>query len=337
MAAAGCVKQGAPTMVLTREAIARLLLPAACLEAVRGAYCRLMAGEIEISPVGHLAATDGGFHIKSALSTRSPRRAVIKMNSNFPQNPQRSGLPVIQGMIALFDADCGALLALMDSAEITARRTAASSALAAQLLARRDSGRLALIGCGVQARHHLEALSTLFPLREVALFDTSSDRMKELAESAAARGLAAETSASISAATRGADIIVTTTPSQRALLDLADVSPGCFIAAVGADSAGKQELTPELMRKARVVPDILAQAATMGDLQHALARGTMTARDIHAELGEIVVGRAPARCSDADIFVFDSTGTALADLAAAEIAFELASNGRDVPQVRLSA
>ena len=230
------------------------------------------------------------------------------MNSNFPQNPQRNGLPVIQGMIALFDADGGALLALMDSAEITARRTAASSALAAQLLARADSRRLALIGCGVQARHHLDAFVALFPLRAVALFDTSSDRMNELSESAAARGLTAETSSSISAATRGADIIVTTTPSQRAVLDIADVSPGCFIAAVGADSAGKQELTPELMSKARVVPDILAQAATMGDLQHALVAGTMTPRDIHAELGEIVVGRAPARRSDTEIFVFDSTG-----------------------------
>jgi ornithine cyclodeaminase/alanine dehydrogenase len=324
------------TLLLTREAIARSVPPAAYLSAVRSAFQRLGAGEFDTPSVGHLAGLDGAFHIKAAISSTSPRRAAVKINGNFPHNFVRHGLPVIQGFIALLDGERGRLLALMDSIEITARRTAATSALAAQRLARGESRRLALIGCGVQARYHLEALAELYRFDSVALYDRSAERAADLAQQVQANNFVADVRSSAHAATLGADIIVTSTPSRAALLGADDVSAGCFIAAIGADSAGKQELAPELLHRARVVPDVLAQAVHMGDLQHALAARVMTAQDIHGELADVVCGRAPGRTSDDELFVFDSTGSAVADLAAAEVAYEIACGDPTALRIRLN-
>ena len=325
------------TLVLTRADIVRLVAPQAYLEAVHDAFRRLGAGEIATPDVGKVPAVEGAFHIKSAISTAALHRAVVKVNGNFPNNAARFGRPAIQGFIALLDGLCGRVLALMDSAEITARRTAASSAVAARLLARRESRSLALIGCGVQARYHLQALAPLFPLRSVSLSDPSRPSVQALAEIATQLGLAVTIASSCASAAREADIVVTTTPSRCAILEADDVSPGCFVAAVGADSAGKHELAPALLKRARVVPDILAQATSMGDLQHAFASGVMKPQDIHGELADVVTGRVTARTHDEEIFVFDSTGSGIADLAAAEAAYEAAlRDGRSL-RLRLDA
>ena len=216
------------TLLLTREAIARSVPPGAYLAAVGSAFRRLGASEIDTPAVSHLAGLDGAFHIKAAISTTSPRRAAVKVNGNFPHNLVRHGLPVIQGFIALLDSERGRLLALMDSIEITARRTAATSALAAQHLARGQSRRLALIGCGVQARYHLEALAELYRFDSVALYDRSPERAADLAQKVQDSGLLADVKSSARAATLGADIIVTATPSRAAFLDVDDVCAGCL-------------------------------------------------------------------------------------------------------------
>jgi alanine dehydrogenase len=311
------------TLILTRELIAQLVPPGAYLDAVRTAFRQLGSAEIATPPVAHLDGLDGKFHIKAAVRSTDPRRAAVKVNGNFPHNPERHGSPAIQGFIALLDAERGAVLALMDSMEITARRTAACSALAAQLLAPANARRLALIGCGVQARYHIDALAPLFSLESVALYDRFAARATQFAGDLQGR-FDVEVQPSPAAAARGAQIVVTATPSRTALLDASDVDAGCFIAGVGADSAGKQELSPALLGRARVVPDVLAQAVHMGDLQHAVRTGVMTQTDIHGELADIVLGRVPGRTSADEIFVFDSTGTAIADLAAAEVVYERA-------------
>jgi ornithine cyclodeaminase/alanine dehydrogenase-like protein (mu-crystallin family) len=222
----------------------------------------------------------------------------------------------------------------MDSTEITARRTAACSALAAQRLAPANARHLALIGCGVQARYHVEALAQLFSLESIALYDNVAERAIELAGDLQDR-FNVEVQPSPAAAARGAQIIVTATPSRTALLDASDVDAGCFIAGVGADSAGKQELSPALLGRARVVPDVLAQAIHMGDLQHAVRAGVMTQADIHGELADVVLGRVPGRTSAGQIFIFDSTGTGIADLAAAEIVYERAHDDPRALRIRL--
>jgi ornithine cyclodeaminase/alanine dehydrogenase-like protein (mu-crystallin family) len=326
------------TLLLTASYIGTRVPASRYLAGVEQAFVELAAGDLEAPAVGHLGAREGGaFHVKAAARRHGSARAVIKVNGNFPLNPDRLGLPTIQGFIALLDAGCGRILALMDSAEITARRTAAASALAARALALPHASRLAIVGCGVQARHHLEALRELFAFESVLCHDSDRARAEALVATAGASDIGAGIAASAREAARDAHIVVTCTTSTRPLLRHGDVAPGAFIAAVGADNPGKQEIDPGLMRAARVVPDVLAQAVTLGDLHHAVAAGVMAAADIHAELADIVSGRVPGRRSDAEIFVFDSTGTAIEDLAAAELVYEIACADASAPRVRFDA
>jgi alanine dehydrogenase len=131
------------------------------------------------------------------------------------------------------------------------------------------------------------------------------------------------------AALRESDVCVTCTPSRRPLVAGDDVTPGTFIAAVGADDRGKQELTPELVASSTLVVDVLEQCAEIGELQHVLAAGLMTREGVHAELGDVVTGRRPGRTRDEEITIFDSSGTALQDVAAAVLVYERAvASGR---------
>jgi ornithine cyclodeaminase/alanine dehydrogenase-like protein (mu-crystallin family) len=324
------------TLVLTRDFIAARVPASAYVAAVRRAFEQLARGQLDVPPVAHARGFDGAFHIKSATALELPRRVAIKINGNFPDNRSRHGLPTIQGVIALFDAECGRLLALMDSVEVTAQRTAAASVVAAQLLANPQAQRLAFIGCGTQARYHLAAFLAAFPIRSVACHDIDMEAATRFAGDVAARGLDADVASSAHAAADQADIIVTCTASRVPVLGRDDVAPGCFIAAVGADDPRKHEIAPELLLAARVVPDVLAQACVMGDLHHAIAVGTMRAEDIHAELADIVSGRVAGRTRADQIFVFDSTGTAITDLAAANVIFDLAQADPAAPRFKLA-
>jgi ornithine cyclodeaminase/alanine dehydrogenase-like protein (mu-crystallin family) len=121
------------------------------------------------------------------------------------------------------------------------------------------------------------------------------------------------------------DVLVTCTPSRKAFVRKEDVRPGTFVAAVGADNEDKQELEESLMAASAVVTDLTSQAAQIGDLHHALEAGRMRAEDVRAELGAVVAGRSPGRISKEEITVFDSTGIAIQDLAAAVAVYEAAS------------
>jgi ornithine cyclodeaminase/alanine dehydrogenase-like protein (mu-crystallin family) len=325
------------TLVLTREFIAARMTSRAYVAAVRRAFEQLAHGKIDVPPVGLARGFDGAFHVKSATGLDSPRRAAIKLNGNFPENPLRHGLPTIQGVIALFDAECGRLLALMDSVEVTAQRTAAASVVAAQLLANPAARRLALIGCGTQARYHLNAFLDVFQIRSVTCHDLDTDAADRLVAAATGRGIDAQVAHSARAAAGHADIVVTSTTSRTPILGRDDVAAGCFIAAVGADSPHKHEIAAQLLRRAHVVPDVLAQASVMGDLHHAIEAGTMRAADVHGELADLVAGRIAGRTRGDQIFVFDSTGTAIADLAAANAIFEVARADAAAPRFRLAA
>ena len=325
------------TLILPRDYICGRVSPRAYFEAVQRAFLAFAAGEVTAPPVGHVPAEGGAFHAKAASRRGGGAPAVVlKLNGNFPENRFRYGLPTIQGYIALLDARRGSVLALMDSAEITARRTAAASALAARFLARPDSRVLGIIGCGEQARCHIDALRELFPLGRVECHDIDRTRAEMLASHAQTCGLEPSIGDSVHAVAARADILVTSTPSTHALLTADDVRPGCFVAAVGADNPLKQEIAPALLASARVVPDILAQAVVMGDLHHAIDAGAMTAADIHGELADVVAGRVAGRTDPEQLFVFDSTGTAIEDLAAAEMLYEIARADPSAMRVALN-
>jgi len=314
------------TLVLTRRDVETLLGWDECIEAVEAAF-RLHAEGRSLGP-GVLAvrAPAGGFHIKAAGLPRGRLYFAAKTNANFSENPRRHGLPTIQGVIVLCDGDNGLPLAVMDSIEVTLRRTAAATAVAARFLARPDAAVAAICGCGQQGRAQLRALARVLPLRRAYAYDAD-----EAAARAYAREMAAELDLEVRPvrdhveAVRDSDVCVTCTPSRRAFLLREHVKPGTFVAAVGADSADKQEIDPGLMAASGVVVDVLEQCAAIGDLHHALEAGVLTRDSVRAELADLVSGRKPGRRSPDEIIVFDSTGTALQDVAAAALVYEKAA------------
>ena len=248
-----------------------------------------------------------------------------KTNANFPANRERLGLPTIQGIVLLFDAESGVPLAVLDSIEITIRRTGAATAAAAKKLARSDSSTVTICGCGEQGRVQLEAIAGVLPIERAWAFDADPERAWRFAETRS-RELSIEVRPAVDlrAALRESDVVVTCTPSRSAIVAKADVLPGTFLAAVGADSAGKQELEPAILARGKVVADSIDQCVEIGELQHAISGGFLRREDVYAELAEIVDGVKPGRTSDDEITVFDSTGTALEDVAAAAAVYEKA-------------
>jgi ornithine cyclodeaminase/alanine dehydrogenase-like protein (mu-crystallin family) len=313
------------TRVLTRSDVRALLGWDGCIAAVEHAF-RLHGEGRSLAPgVLGVKAPEGGFHIKAAGLPLGRLYFAAKSNANFPGNPQRHGLPAIQGVIALCDASDGRLLALMDSIEVTLRRTAAATAVAARYLARPESRTTTICGCGVQGRAQLRALRRVLPIARVFAFDADRAAARAFCDELSSEpGLALTPAESLRSALAESDVCVTCTPARGAFLFREDVRRGTFVAAVGADSADKQELQPGLLAEAVVVADVLDQCATIGDLHHAIEAGAMSRADVHAELADVVVGRKPGRRTAEEITVFDSTGTALQDVAAAAVVYEKA-------------
>lgn len=278
----------------------------------------------------------GGFHAKAAYLELARPYFVLKVNANFPGNPSAHSLPTIQGVLVLFDATRGVPLAVMDSAAITTLRTAATSGVAADHLARADAHTATFVGCGVQARTHIAAIADIRELRQVYVFDVDQERASRLASELRERYAFGVTVArSLGDATRASEIIVTTTPATEPFLAVDMVSPGAFVAAVGADNELKRELELSLLREAAVVVDDLDQCATIGDLHHAIEAGVLARGDVRATLAEVVAGPKPGRLRDDEIVVFDSTGVAIEDVAAASIVFERAALSGAGTEIRL--
>lgn len=318
------------TMILTRSEVADLLDLDTCIAAVENAF-RLHAHGKTLAPgVLGVPAAGGGFHIKAAGLRATGVGAertyfALKVNGNFSGNAAR-GLPRIQGVIVLADGDDGTPLAIMDSIEITRVRTAAATAVAARHLANPGARVATICGCGVQGRAQLAALARVTAVAEVHAFDLDP-RIAErfAAEMSAALGLQVHVSADLPAAVRSSQICITATPSREWFLARSWIAPGTFIAAVGADSEDKRELEPALLAAATVVVDHLAQCASIGELHHALLEGAIPASRAHRELADIVAGHRAGRSDPDEIMIFDSTGTALQDVAAAVVVYEEAS------------
>ncbi len=315
------------TLLLKRPEVRALLTIDECIDAVERVF--KLQGEGKTSPPGILGfhAAAGGFHIKAALHHDGETYCVAKLNSNFPSNPGKLGLPSIQGVLALFSGENGFPLAVMDAVEITALRTGAAAAVAAKYLSRADASVATICGAGVQGHIQLRSLMRVRQLRHAFVYDIDEARALQLARRFSG-DLATEAIAhkDLSSSLRKSDICVTCTPSRKFFLEKGDISPGTFIAAVGADSEEKQEIDPELFPASTVVVDLLEQCASIGDLHHALRAGIVRRENVHAELGEIVAGRKPGRTSDKEITIFDSTGIALQDAAAAILVYDKAKS-----------
>jgi ornithine cyclodeaminase/alanine dehydrogenase-like protein (mu-crystallin family) len=313
------------TLILTAADVDAVLGVEACIEAVEGAFLLLGLGRVDPPGVLGVHVDGGGFHIKAATLAAERHYFAAKTNGNFPDNPTRSGLPTIQGVIVLCDAADGRLLALLDSIRITELRTAAATAVAARYLSRPDSSAAVLIGCGAQAASQIRALAAIRPLDRVDVFDLDSRRVKAFAESMDGElDARVQVGADLAASLATCDVCITCTPSRQPLVGPGMLPHGAFVAAVGADNPHKHEITAELMRDAKVVVDSLEQCREIGDLHHALDAGAMDEGDVHAELGAVVAGLAEGWTAEDGVVVFDSTGMGLQDVASAAVAYERA-------------
>jgi ornithine cyclodeaminase/alanine dehydrogenase-like protein (mu-crystallin family) len=319
-------------LIITRRDIRRVMQPSDFLDAVDLGFRAGAIGKASSPHPMHLPVARGGFHAKGASISLDRDYVAVKINGNFPGNPSKFGLPTVQGAVLLSDGSNGALLAIIDSAEVTLRRTAAASALAARLLASPESTTLLICGSGEQGRAHVEAIREVLPIAKCLFWDRDSEAAEAIA--AEMDGVAVH---DLNGAAGQADLIICCTTALEPYLDVHMVRPGSFIAAVGADSPDKSEIAPSLMATAKVVTDVTAQCAEMGDLHHAIEAGSMTQADVYTELGQLLTGEKAGRTSPDDIIIFDSTGTGLQDVAAAAAIYERCIGDRSVQSVALSA
>jgi alanine dehydrogenase len=315
------------TLLLSRSEVARLLTIPDCIRAVEEMFRQLGKGKLPPPGILGIKSGHGGLHIKAAMLPGGRDYIVAKLNTNFPRNRDDYGLPTIQGLIVLSDGTNGRPLAVLDSIDITVKRTAAASAVAAKYLARPDSTVATICGCGQQAAAQLHAIHAVLPLKQIFAFDSDPAAAEDFAVSFADQlNLAIEPTRDLRAALQRSDVCITCTTATEFFVRKEDVPPGMFIAAVGADDVHKQEIDPALIASAKVVADSLDQSCTIGDSHHAIAAGLMSKADVYADLAEIVAGKKPGRANDGEITIFDSTGIALEDAVAVVAVYEKAEN-----------
>jgi ornithine cyclodeaminase len=305
--------------IFEEESIRAATSLAAAVEAIRGAFRADGLGKTIVPAVINLPipTVDGEFHIKTAYVEGVPHVAV-KVASGFYHNPSR-GLPSGSGLMALFDASTGLPSALLlDNGYLTDLRTGAAGAVAAEHLARGDSGTVGVIGSGVQARMQVACLCTVRRIRRIVAWSRNVERLaRYCGEIGEQVGVEARAMAGIEDVCRAADILVTTTPARGPLVRAEWLRPGMHVTAVGSDAPGKQELDAGCFRLAGLaVADRASQCLAFGELAHAAAAGTIEPRDI-VELGAVVAGTKEGRTRADQITISDLTGVGFQDTAIA--------------------
>jgi len=247
----------------------------------------------------------------------------IKLATVMPGNMER-GLPSVMASYALSSAVTGEPLAMIDGPELTARRTAAASGLAARYLAREDASRLLMVGTGVMAPNLVRAHATARPIRDVIIWGRKPENARKLADELDGDGFSSVTIAEdLETAVRSVDVISCATLSTTPLVQGAWLQAGQHVDLVGAFKPDMRETDDECMRRARVFVDTLEGGLNEGgDIVQAIRSGALTEADIQADLFELCRGEKPGRGSDEEITLFKSSGTAIEDLAAAKLAFE---------------
>lgn len=291
----------------------------ACIEE---AFVELAAGNVAQPPGLELDLDDrnGIALVKAAYASGQPRFA-IKLVSAYFDNPS-VGLPSVNGLIVTFDAAHGQIDALLlDNAYLTNIRTAAAGAVAAQHLSRADSRTVAVLGAGTQGRLQLEAVTLVRPIERAQLWAPRYDEtVRVAAELSADLGVNVVPASNALDAVRGADIVVTATPSREPIVRSEWITPGQHLTAVGADTADKNELDPSILARSVYVADSLSQTRAVGELHHAVAAALVDADADLAELGSVIDGSRAGRRSPDDLTVADLTGVGAQDAAIASLA-----------------
>lgn len=308
--------------IVPERAIADLMTRKAAFDAVEQVFAAMAAGDAYNFPVvreaiGHedaLYGFKGGFD-------RAGLTLGLKAGGYWPNNLEKRGLINHQSTVFLFDPDTGKVRAMVGGNLLTALRTAAASSVSIKHLAREDAKVIGMIGAGHQAKFQLRAALEQRDFDKVIGWNLHPEMLPNLEEVATEAGLPFE--AVELDGLKEADVIISITSSFDAILNADQVSPGTHIACMGTDTKGKQEVDPELLVRADVFTDEVAQSISIGEAQHAVAQGLIAEADV-AQLGAVINGAHPGRTSAEQITLFDGTGVGLQDLAVASSVVELA-------------
>jgi ornithine cyclodeaminase/alanine dehydrogenase-like protein (mu-crystallin family) len=320
----------AQVVILNETQIRQLVDADAARRAVADAFRALHRGQATLANVSTLyfADPDGLAHIKAG-HLHQDDVWTVKVAADLDPG---DGGPVRHGglMLVLSALDGSLAGLLLDNGYLTELRTGAAGAIAADLLARPDATTVAIVGAGSQARHQLQALRRVRPIDRVQVASRSPERVRAFAdEIEAGRGLAVRICSSVEHAVRGADIVITTTPSRAPLVEADWLDPGTHVTAVGADDPAKQELAADVLARAAVVAvDDRGQAARSGELHHAIEGGVRREEDT-VTLGELLEGVVEGRAADDDLTVADLTGVGVQDAAIAAMVLRQAARGCD--------
>jgi ornithine cyclodeaminase/alanine dehydrogenase len=310
------------TLLFNRSSFEHLLTMQDYIDAVEAAHLLHAQNKIIETNLIHADAPQGEYHIKTGGLLGETAYYGLKANGGFFGNHKKYQLPNILGIIYLSDARNAYPLAIFASSLISKMRTAAATAVAAKYLLPKQDLHLAVIGYGNQAEAQIEALNCVASLKSITIAGRDAQKVKKFADKTAKRYGIPTKADQLENACRNANVIVTTTPSTQFFVQREWVQAGSFIAAVGADSPGKQEIDPSLMQAAKIVADIKAQVIKVGESQHAIKQQLLQESNIYAELGQLVSGQVAGRSDATEIFVYDSTGTAIQDIAAAAFIYE---------------
>ncbi len=323
------------TLLFNRSSFESLLGMEDYIQAVEYAHKMHAQGNVIQTDLVHADAPKGEYHIKTGGILGENAYYGLKANGGFFNNQSAYGLPNILGIIYLSNAENAYPVAIFESSLITKMRTAAATAVAAKHLAPKGPVHLGVIGSGNQAEAHIRGLSCVCNIKSIRISGRNHNKSQLFAERITHELNTQATAGSIEDTCKNANIIVTCTPSTSFLVHKEWVNPGTFIAAVGADSPGKNELDPELFVNARIVGDITAQIITVGESQHPIGKGIISEKSIHGELGELVQGSIDGRMSKNEITIYDSTGTAIQDIACAAYIYEKLKDKKDIMQIDL--
>ena len=292
----------AQALVFDRQAVLEAVSPLDAIEHVRAAFVRHASGEWVMPPKVYLDSPPRGDF--RAMPARGGGLAILKWVTSFPANRAR-GLPVVLGLVCVSSAETGELLALLDAGAVTALRTGAVAAVAAQELGRQDARTVGLVGCGMNGGWAARCLAAA-EFGPGVCFDPDPDAAGALAGELGWEAGAREDALD-------ADVVTFVTPGHEPVLSASDLRPGAHYNMLGADGPGKAEAEVDAVARARLFCDEWQQASHGGELAGAVTAGLVT-RDQVTELGAVLTGRAPGRPDAAATTMFDSTGLAIQDL-----------------------
>ena len=325
--------------ILNRDAVRAALPMDAAIRAMKDAYAALSSGRAVMPLRANLSITP---HAGTALvmpayvGTEAGDALAVKVVTLFDRNRDR-GLPFIHAAVLALEPDTGRVAAVIEGAALTALRTGAASGAATDLLARPESRIVAILGSGVQARTQLEAVCTVRSIEEVRVFSPHPENASAFAREVAGVGPVPRSVRAVASpveAVRGADIICAASTSATPVFDDPDVPAGAHINAIGSFQPHVQEIPGATVARALLVVDQRRAALDeAGDLIRPIEEGLITAGHVHAELGEVVLGRRPGRTDPEQVTLFESVGLAVQDAMAARVLLENAARagiGEDV-------